>query len=555
MISENAEIAIFTCRCNREIESISFEKLEEYIRDLVGTSIIYFFDELCGNPAAIRENLRGRNFKGVVLTGCSLHRETFIDMVESAGLNPLSLEVIPARELFLKIPGEYSAHATLKLALMIRSVFEKMKRMWLVREVKPRRIKTQSKISRRSLLRALPQALTIYEPTPVILREKCIGTSACSFCINTCPRKVLSSGGDSGPNLDYEHCSICGVCVAVCPTGAIQIPNSTDEQMDTQVSSILMDYGDGLRPKTIMYIDSSDYHFLLSRYSEEGLSLPLEVFPIELPTLGLISENILLSPIVYGAAGVVIPVLRSESKLDYLHILYQKTSAAKNILKSVGLDPNRIILVEFREDDLEFLLRKLNEFRPGIKVEQLEKPIAKKFAEDRRIRLVSIVKSLLDCRKPTPEFIDYGEPCPFGEVTIDVEKCTLCELCYNKCPMKAFTIVGEPDMIHLGFIYQRCVGCNLCSSICPENAITLKRYLSISRLVDEHPKILVSQELVKCSRCGKPFATRGKLRKIEKIYEGIGVSDVDRLQSLRLCSECRKAKLVPAEYDKWFIYR
>lgn len=389
----------------------------------------------------------------------------------------------------------------------------------------------------------------------MILREKYIGTSACSFCINTCPRKVLSSGGDSGPNLDYEYCSICGACVAVCPTGAVQIPNSTDEQLDAQISTILMNYKEGIQPKIIMYIDSNDCHFLLSRYFEKRLSFFLEVFPIELPTLGLISENILLSSIIYGAAGVIIPVLRNEGKLDYLHILYQKTSAARNILKSVGLDPNRIILVEFREDDLEFLLKKLNEFRPGIKVEQPEKPIAKQFAENRRIRLVSIVKSLLDCRKPTPEFIDYGEPCLFGEVTIDVEKCTLCELCYNKCPMKAFTIVKELDMIHLGFIYQRCVGCNLCSSICPENAITLKRYLSISRLVDEHPRILVSQELVKCSRCGKPFTTRGKLRKIERIYENIGVGDVDRLQSLRLCSGCKKAKLVPAEYDKWFIYR
>jgi len=457
--------------------------------------------------------------------------------------------------LLLKLPRGYSAHATLKLALMIRSIFEKMKRMELVREAKPRRIKTQSKISRRSLLRALPQALTVYEPTPVILREKYIGTSACNFCINICPRKVLSSGRDSGPSLDYEHCSICGACVAVCPTGAIQIPNSTDEQLDAQISTILMNYKEEIKPKIILYIDSNDYHFLLSRFFEERLSFSLEVFPIELPTLGLVSENILLSSIIYGAAGVVISVLRNESKLDYLHILYQKTSAAKNILKSVGLDPNRIILVEFREDDLEFLLKKLDEFRPSIKVEQLEKPIAKQFAEDRRIRFDSIVKSLLDDRNPALEFIDYGEPCLFGDVTIDREKCTLCELCYNKCPMKAFTIVKEPNTIHLGFIYQRCVGCNLCSSICLENAITLKRYLSISRLLDDRPKTLISQEIVKCSRCGKPFMTRGKLRKIERIYEDIGVSDVDKLQSLRLCSECKKAKLVPAEYDKWFIYR
>ncbi|MEM4007430.1 MAG: hypothetical protein QXT92_07215, partial [Nitrososphaerota archaeon] len=64
-----------------------------------------------------------------------------------------------------------------------------------------------------------------------------------------------------------------------------------------------------------------------------------------------------------------------------------------------------------------------------------------------------------------------------------------------------------------------------------------------------------SQELVKCSRCSKPFITKGKLRKLEKIYSGLGVEDTSKLQSLKLCPECRRSKIVPAEYDKWFIYR
>ncbi|MEM2017519.1 MAG: 4Fe-4S binding protein [Nitrososphaerota archaeon] len=556
MMHRDAEIAILICRCMRNIKSVNFEKLEDYIKDSISIPTVYFFNELCREPATIREKLKKGNFKGVLLAGCSLYKETFADIVESAGLNPLSLELIPSRELFKNLPREYSSHTTLKLGLMICSIFEKMMHMRLIEEVKPRRIKAQSKITRRSLLKALPQILTVYQPTPVILREKCVGTSACSFCIDSCPRRILKSAEDGGLNLDYDYCSICGVCVAICPTGAIQIPKSTDKQLEAQIRTILTNHREEMRSKAIMYVDSNDYHYLLSRFVEEGLSLPLEVFPIELPTLGLISENILLVPILYGAAGTIIPVLRNENKLEYLHILYQKTNMVRNILKSAGINQEKIILIEFGENDLGFFLEKLYEFKSSVKSEQLEKSIDKHFgAYNRRAEFIDIVKSLLDDRRPLVEFIECGEPCPFGEVMIDQEKCVICELCYNKCPMKAFTITREPDTIRLGFVYQRCIGCNLCRQICTENAIMVKKYISIPRLLDDSSKTLITEELIKCLRCGKPFITKGKLRKIEKLYESVGASNVDRLESLKLCPDCKRTKLIPAEYDKWFIYR
>jgi len=557
MSSMDAGIAIFVCRCGGEIKSINFEKLEKHVKDSLGTSEVYFFNELCRDPSAIRGNLKGKNVKGVIVAGCSLYREALIDAVESAGVNPLSLELVPIRELFLPLSRESSGPATLKLTLMICSLFNKINHLEpeLLREVKPMKIKTQSKITRRSLFKALPQALTVYEPAPVISREKCLGASACKFCIDACPRKALSDAGDGRLVLNYEQCNLCGVCVAVCPTGAIQIPNSTDEQLDAQIRSLLTNYREETQNRIIMFISSDDYNYLLSRLVDRKLSLPLGVFPIELPTLGLMSENVLLSSIIYGASGIIILLPRNKNNLGYLHILYHKVHAAKNIMKSVGLGPDRITLLEFDEQDIELLVEKLNEISSDTKAKQSRIFTTEPITGDRRSRLVSMIKTLLDGRRPISDIVEYGGSIPFGEVVIDREKCTLCELCYNKCPAKAFTLVKEADTVSLGFIYQKCIGCDFCSSICPENAISLRKYLSISRLLDDSVMILVSQEIVKCLRCGRPFITRGKLRKIEKIYEGIGAGNVDKLQSLKLCPECKRTKVVPAEYDKWLIYR
>lgn len=554
---KNIGLSMFICKCDGEIESVNFEELERCIKKLVDTSSIYFIDQLCRDPTVLRESLKDQNVKRIVVAGCSLYKEAFMEIVENSGLNPLSLELIPFRELSLTIPKEYSDYATLKLSLILYTMFEKIKHSDpdLLRNVKPRRIRTQSKVSRRSLFRALPQVLTRYEPVPIISRERCIGATACRFCIDACPRRVISNVGDGVLSLDYEHCSICGVCVAVCPTGAIQIPNSTDEQIDAQIRAILMNYREEIPSKIIMFIDSNDYHYLLSSFLDGKLSLPLEVFPLELPTLGLISENILLSSIIYGAHGILIPVVRNENKLDYLHMLYRKITIVKEIMKSAGLDQDRIIVVEFEPGNLDLLVEKINQIRSRAKAEKIEKLTTKQFVGDRRVSLISIIKALISNNTPVLDVIEYGDPCPFGEVIIDREKCTMCELCYSKCPTKAFTMIKEVDMITLAFNYQKCVGCTLCSSICPENAISLRRYLSLSNLLNDSPRVLITQELVKCSRCGKPFITRGKLRKIEKIYEGIGAAGVDKLQSLRLCSECKRTKIVPAEYDKWVIYR
>jgi len=554
---ENTGLFMFICKCNGEIKSVDFEKLERYIKKLVDISNIYFINELCRDPAILRKSLKDQNIKTMVIAGCSLYKEAFIEVVESSGLNPLSLELIPFRELSLTIAKDYSAYATLKLSLVLYSIFEKVRHsdVDLLRNAKPRRIKTQSKVSRRSLFRALPQGFTRYEPVPIISRERCIGATVCRFCIDACPRRVLSNIGDDRLSLDHEHCSICGVCVAVCPTGAIQIPNSTDEQLDAQIRGILMNCRDEIPSKIIMFVDSNDYHYLLNSFLDRKLSLPLEVFPLELPTLGLISENILLSSIIYGAHGILIPIIRDENKLDYLHVLYRKVFIVKEIMKSAGLDQDRIIVAEVEPDNLDLLIEKINQIRSRVRAEKIEKLATKQFIGDRRVNFVSIIRTFISNNTPVSDIIDYGDPCPFGEVIIDREKCTMCELCYSKCPTRAFTIIKEVDMITLAFNYQKCVGCTLCSSICPENAISLKRYLSLSNLLNDSPRVLITQELVKCSRCGKPFITRGKLRKIEKIYEGMGAAGVDKLQSLRLCPECKRTKIVPAEYDKWLIYR
>jgi|GEM_PF-1827101 len=547
-------IGLLICRCSRDVKSVDYNLLNEYLKNLGTIVSVFFLEDLCKDPSIIRERLRLFKPQSMLVVGCMEYRDVLINEIESIGLNPLLIEFIPHKELFSEFPRDSKLQATGKLTVMIYSSVEKLKFIELARRVEPRRARASLKISRRSLFRSLPQFLMVYEPTPVVERDKCIGTTACSFCMTVCPRRALSGSEDGRVLVDVDKCSICGVCASICPTGAIQIPNATDEQIDAQVKSILQNFTGEIPNKIVMFIDPTLYREILEELIKMKASLLLELFPIELPTLGLISENLLLSTIAYGARGVIVPFVLGEDVSEYLDVLRRKTVIARKILESLGYSNPPIYLLEFRE--LKSFIRNLENLRNECLKNQFTiKNMCKSYPGDRRTKLISIVKDFVKDGKIVVDVLDYGEPCPFAEVIIDRELCTLCGLCYEKCPTKSFTLTKDVDALHLAFIYQKCLGCNLCASICPEKAITLKRCFSVSRLLDDNPSILISQELVKCSRCSKPFITKGKLRKLEKIYSGLGVEDTSKLQSLKLCPECRRSKIVPAEYDKWFIYR
>lgn len=55
---------------------------------------------------------------------------------------------------------------------------------------------------------------------PVVERERC---NRCHWiCTTFCPDGALTAGDEGFPEVDYDHCKGCLVCVAVCPTHAIE---------------------------------------------------------------------------------------------------------------------------------------------------------------------------------------------------------------------------------------------------------------------------------------------------------------------------------------------
>ncbi|MBN2334054.1 4Fe-4S binding protein [Candidatus Bathyarchaeota archaeon] len=61
---------------------------------------------------------------------------------------------------------------------------------------------------------------------PEIAYDKCI---ACGLCIQYCPEAAITRREDKKPEIDYRFCKGCGVCANECPQKAIEMMKEDEE--------------------------------------------------------------------------------------------------------------------------------------------------------------------------------------------------------------------------------------------------------------------------------------------------------------------------------------
>lgn len=67
-------------------------------------------------------------------------------------------------------------------------------------------------------------------------QEKC---SACLTCVRTCPYEAPFIGKAGKAEIRVQGCQGCGTCVGICPSKAIELHHYTDEQVTTEMRTLL----------------------------------------------------------------------------------------------------------------------------------------------------------------------------------------------------------------------------------------------------------------------------------------------------------------------------
>lgn len=257
------------CHCGTNIAgTVDVDGVTEFASDLEGVEVAKNYEFMCSDPGQdmIREDIREKGLDRVVVAACSpaLHEDTFMDVVESAGLNGYLFQQANIRE-HCSWVTEDEEKATAKAKKLLKAAVNRVKEHESLEvsevEVVPRTLVVGGGISGiEAALNVADSGKEVYlvEKSPSIgghmaQLDKTFPTLDCSSCILT-PKmgnvakhpniqlltysEVESVDGFPGDYkvrirrkakyVDEEDCTGCGICQEKCPT---QVPSEFDEEM------------------------------------------------------------------------------------------------------------------------------------------------------------------------------------------------------------------------------------------------------------------------------------------------------------------------------------
>ncbi len=328
--------------------------------------------------------------------------------------------------------------------------------------------------------------------------ERCVRVrnrnATCSRCARACSNGAISIA-DNALDIDYDRCSACGACATVCPTGALLASNpSFSEQFEAARAMAAANDGN-------VIVACSDFLKKNRRYDSAQV--------LKVPCLNRLDQAFFVGIALYGAHVTLIdglcdrcPSKNGRKTFDESSGDAEKLLAAWDTSGSVTFAqslPGSAVARHGRATrgpDLSASRRDfLSEMKTGVKavaadailevaggqadegattpslIERLRIPTGgtmSQYVPQRNDLVLSFLDTL---GKPTLEHIDSPL---WGDLTIDTESCTSCEMCATFCPTGALSKHEDPHSYGLDFYPVDCVDCSLCVDTCMTHSIALK---------------------------------------------------------------------------------
>ena len=348
------------------------------------------------------------------------------------------------------------------------------------------------------------------------------GKDGCNACIDVCSSGAIRADGDH-VKVEPHLCAGCGGCATVCPSGAMTYGYPRVPDVGMRLKTLIGTYREaGGEDACILFHDAAEgRRAVLEQGRRQGL--PARVIPFECFHVASVGMDLVLGAIAYGASQV--RLLVTEKVADgYVAALERQLGYAQTVLTALGYAGVHVGVV--RE------LKALADLAPAATV---AKPAAFNLSPEKRTTLDFAIDHLAR-QAPTPkEVIEMLKGAPFGAITVDKDRCTLCKACVGACPESA--LVDATETPALRFIERNCVQCGLCANTCPEDAIRLVPRLALGPQAKE-AVTLNEAEPFNCVRCGKPFGTRRMIDNMMGRLAGHSMF-AGGTRRLQMCGDCR----------------
>lgn len=379
---------------------------------------------------------------------------------------------------------------------------------------------------------------------------------ACGLCIPACPYGAIARAGDNPLRIrvDQLSCEACGACAAACPTSALSFadPNA-GELLGRLAGALGPAAGPPGPPLGVVFHCSQQGRRALDAAAARRSHVSARLLPVEVPCLRHVSDALLLAAFRMGAAGAAL--LGCETCPHGERALLElNTGTAERVLAAAGMGAGRIRLITARDGEArpEDALEQLDEFAAGLRPSAIRYEADRYHPAGNREVVADAIRALVAQYGPQAEPVRLPRGAPYARAEVRAEGCTLCRSCTNVCPTHAFRFDEKEQTLE--FKHVSCVACGLCEAVCPEDVITLRPELALNEAALDY-RVLVRDEMVACTRCGKPFVGKRALAAVESRLRGApalaGVFEGQRSGLLRMCPDCRAVAAMQQVQQGW----
>ncbi|MGZ4932947.1 MAG: FAD-dependent oxidoreductase [Halobacteriota archaeon] len=201
------------------------------------------------------------------------------------------------------------------------------------------------------------------EPLSAFVKDTCNG---CGICVRHCRNNAIKIV-DRAATIDPMLCTGGGSCIHACPTGALDLHNSTEAQLEASIRGMLAGKAKG-EIRNIAFLDSKIGYAAADNIGASKLQYPSSVRIISVPSVLRLAPRHIDLAFKLGADGVFIGQgFEAESCGENFESVESKLNNLSASVAQLGINPARLKIYRVYIPHFVGLHKRLMQFDEGIR--------------------------------------------------------------------------------------------------------------------------------------------------------------------------------------------